>query len=386
MAFKEAEAISRGTRCRQYLFSLSLNPPETESVSIEAFESAIDRVENKLGLVDQPRAIVFHEKEGRRHCHVVWSRIDAMEMKAKQLSHFKTKLCDVSRKLYLEHNWTMPKGLKNQALRDPTNFTLAEWQQAKRNDVDPREIKSAIQQCWEVSDGTAAFGHALQERGFYLARGDRRGFVAVDYNGEIYSLSRALNLKAKDLKAKLGNADSLPSVAETKREIANRMTPVIKAHIDGAKKAHKHRTATFDHAKALMRDKHRAARQDLKQTHEERQAREATKRANLFRKGVKGLWDRVTGQYGKIKKQNEAEVTACNQRDNQEHDMMVKLQLHERRILQAKIKANRKRQATLLLELRSDVGRYLKMANHNDHDTPQLRKTRKRRQSRDYSL
>jgi hypothetical protein len=27
-AFKEADAISRGTKCRQYLFSLSLSPPE----------------------------------------------------------------------------------------------------------------------------------------------------------------------------------------------------------------------------------------------------------------------------------------------------------------------------------------------------------------------
>jgi hypothetical protein len=27
-AFKEAEAVSLGTKCKQYLFSVSLNPPE----------------------------------------------------------------------------------------------------------------------------------------------------------------------------------------------------------------------------------------------------------------------------------------------------------------------------------------------------------------------
>jgi hypothetical protein len=32
-ALKEAEAISRGTRCSQYLFSLSLSPPESARVS-----------------------------------------------------------------------------------------------------------------------------------------------------------------------------------------------------------------------------------------------------------------------------------------------------------------------------------------------------------------
>ncbi|MEO1643406.1 MAG: relaxase, partial [Pseudomonadota bacterium] len=37
-AFKEAYAISKGTKCQQYLFSLSLNPPADKDVSIEQFE------------------------------------------------------------------------------------------------------------------------------------------------------------------------------------------------------------------------------------------------------------------------------------------------------------------------------------------------------------
>lgn len=86
-AFNEAYAISQGTRCKQFLFSLSLNPPETERVSTEAFERAIEQAETRLGLTGQPRAVVFHEKEGRRHAHAVWSRIKAEEMKAIQLSH-----------------------------------------------------------------------------------------------------------------------------------------------------------------------------------------------------------------------------------------------------------------------------------------------------------
>ena len=71
-ALEEAYAVSRGTRCKQFLFSLSLNPPEEENVSIDDFESAIEKIENKLKLIGQPRIIVFHEKHGRRHCHCVW--------------------------------------------------------------------------------------------------------------------------------------------------------------------------------------------------------------------------------------------------------------------------------------------------------------------------
>jgi len=75
-AFKEAEAISRGTRCKKYLFSLSLNPPKEVEVGIDIFESTIARVEDQLNLTGQPKAVVFHEKSGsdgitRRHCHIV---------------------------------------------------------------------------------------------------------------------------------------------------------------------------------------------------------------------------------------------------------------------------------------------------------------------------
>lgn len=70
-AFKEAEATARGTRCQKYLFSLSLNPPSSEKVETKTFLQTIAEVENRLGLKDQPRAIVFHEKGDRRHCHVV---------------------------------------------------------------------------------------------------------------------------------------------------------------------------------------------------------------------------------------------------------------------------------------------------------------------------
>ncbi len=179
-AFNEAYATSRGTNCKQFLFSLSLSPPETESVPVSVFEKAISDIERKIGLVGQPRVIVFHEKEGRRHAHCVWSRIDAEKMKAINLPHFKLKLRDVSRQLYLEHGWQMPRGLVNSIERNPLNFSQAEWQQAGRVKQDPRAIKEAFQDCWAISDSRTAFANALEERGYYLAKGDRRGFVAVD--------------------------------------------------------------------------------------------------------------------------------------------------------------------------------------------------------------
>ncbi|MGH8559361.1 MAG: hypothetical protein ACRESZ_18320 [Methylococcales bacterium] len=57
-ALNETYAISRATKCRKYLFSLSLNPPPNENAPIAAFEDAIDRVEARLGLSGQPLAAI----------------------------------------------------------------------------------------------------------------------------------------------------------------------------------------------------------------------------------------------------------------------------------------------------------------------------------------
>jgi hypothetical protein len=114
-ALREVHAVARGTKCRQYLFSLSLSPPEGERVPVSVFEDTVARIEKQLGLEEQPRALVFHEKEGRRHAHAVWGRIDADTMTAKPLPFFKQKLMGIARELYLDHGWKMPRGFANAA-------------------------------------------------------------------------------------------------------------------------------------------------------------------------------------------------------------------------------------------------------------------------------
>lgn len=96
-------------------FSVSLNPPETESVPVEYLEKAIADIEAKLGLEGQPRAVIFHEKEGRRHAHCIWSRIDTEEMKAINLPYYKMKLQDVSRQLYFQYRLGPAQGTAEQA-------------------------------------------------------------------------------------------------------------------------------------------------------------------------------------------------------------------------------------------------------------------------------
>lgn len=51
-ALLEAEAIARGTRCKQCLFSLSLSPPAHADVSVAEFEEAVEMAEARLVIGD----------------------------------------------------------------------------------------------------------------------------------------------------------------------------------------------------------------------------------------------------------------------------------------------------------------------------------------------
>ena len=70
-ALNEAYALSKATQCKQFMYSLSANPPPNQEVTTADFIDYFDRSEQRLGLQGQPRVIVFHEKQGRRHAHCV---------------------------------------------------------------------------------------------------------------------------------------------------------------------------------------------------------------------------------------------------------------------------------------------------------------------------
>ena len=361
-ALQEAYAISRGTKCKQFLFSLSLSPPEKEKVPIEVFEKAISDIETKLQLTGQPRAIVFHEKEGRRHAHCVWSRIDVQTMTAINLPHFKLKLQDISRQLYLDNEWEMPRGLINSAERNPLNFTLAEWQQAKRTSQDPRSIKETFQNCWAISDSSKAFTQSLEERGYYLAKGDRRGIVAVDWQGEVYSLSRWLGVKTKEIKVKLGNLSKLATVDDTRNRIAKNFTDKLETFIDNSRASIKRSILTLNNKRQALTKSHQDERKIARDAHIKRRVSEITARSSLLPTGLKALWFRVTGKYRQIKKQNEAQAIQCKLRDEVEIQKLIEKQLAERRQIQQEIRQLRFHHTLTTKKLNRDINIYLKLS------------------------
>ena len=179
-----------------------------------------------LGLTGQPRFVVEHEKDGRTHRHVVWSRIDTERMRAIPDSLTAAIHERTSRELEIrlrpraraEHPCPRSRissgpsaGRRNTKSSAPTE-----------SGIDPgRRSRRTPERHWHSADNGHSFKAALEASGDYmLARGDRRDFVIIDRAGDDHSLARRLGVKAAEVRARMADLDpaSLPSVNEAKAQ------------------------------------------------------------------------------------------------------------------------------------------------------------------------
>lgn len=215
--FAEIEAVAAGTRCKEPLYSLAINP--SAPLSREQYMAAIDHIEGQLGLAEQPRAVVFHVKNGREHCHVVWSRIDLDNMKAIPLSHDRMKLRTCARELAHAYGLTLPAGLAEDRgdarFEKNPDVTFAEKAMAAASGLTPEQRRADITTLFRSSDSAEAFRVGLERAGYVLAQGERRAYVVVDRAGHVHALARQIDgARTKDVKARLAGvpAENLPTV------------------------------------------------------------------------------------------------------------------------------------------------------------------------------
>ena len=222
-ALYEMEAVASGCpNCKKPFYHASINTRADERLTPEQRMQAIDRLEKDLGLTGQPRAVVVHEKEGREHCHIVWSRIDLDKMRTISDSHNYRTHEIVARGLEREFGHARVQGAhveRDGQARPERTPSHKEMQQASRTGISPKEAREQMTALWRSTDNGHAFQAALEEKGWLLARGDRRDFVAVDPKGGTHSLARRIEgATAKDVGARLADLDprGLRSVAEAK--------------------------------------------------------------------------------------------------------------------------------------------------------------------------
>ena len=325
-SFAEIAALGRSTKIEhKFYYSLSLSPdPAQGRITREQYYDLIARTERSLNLVGQPRAVVFHVKEGREHGHVVWSRVNTNgeKFKAIDISHDKLKLNTVIRAFCRDHGLRLPAKMEpvKSAVKGRDDFneraseSLADRQQKERTGISPQERKAEIIACWRETSNGEAFVQALQTKGYYLGRGDQRNHVVLDLNGDVHSLSRQLSgvVRKKELDerladhppAKLRGVDELKAFLKQKREDAIRraVTPkeasapsAADARRQALQEQQQQRRASLDHMRDNLLGRHQEERDGLKAAQQEQNAGVASARLQRQPKGLAAFLTRVTG-------------------------------------------------------------------------------------------
>ncbi|HUA76125.1 MAG TPA: relaxase/mobilization nuclease domain-containing protein [Acetobacteraceae bacterium] len=224
-ALVEMDAYAAGTRCEKPLYHAAISPEPPHRLTPEQRSEAIDALEQRLGLVGHARVVVMHEKLGREHIHVVWSRIDLEKMRSVSDSHNYRKHEEVARDLERRFGHERVQGAHHErdgVERPDRTPSRAELQQQERTGITGKRVKAEVTAAFRASDGPEAFRAALEEKGYILAKGDRRDHVVIDPFGGVHSLARRIEgMKAAELRAFMAPIDkaSLPSIEEA-REIA----------------------------------------------------------------------------------------------------------------------------------------------------------------------
>lgn len=313
-AFAEWRAQSGATKCQKYLYSLSVNPdPEQGPLTRDQYLEFIDRAEKKLGLDGQPRAVVFHVKHGREHCHAVWSRIDLDHMRAVQLSHDRPKLQAVVRDFARDHGLELPAGTRNKETdryaRRRQRENLQEKQQEERTGITKAERMREITAAWRESADARSLVMTLEARGYYLARGDRRSYVVIDRFGEVHSLARYVEgVRTPAIRERLAKdfpLERLPDPAHAKEFARRKREAQLKFQREFVRaaesrrtalaEAHRRRRALLEKRRTALKAQHRAERQALREAHEDMNRGVAATRLIRRPRGVIALLARVTG-------------------------------------------------------------------------------------------
>jgi hypothetical protein len=228
--FRDWQADTEGTKQgRDGLYHAEISPEARYAATMtpEQWKRAAVILGEELGLQDQERAIVLHGgTDGRKHMHIVWARtdLDAMKMISDSGNYDAHERASLRMELEFGQEIVPGKHSKRDREKQPefprAESDQADHQQAERTGMSFAERKAQLAGIRKPCDDVHAFRNALEEAGYILAKGDTRGFVLVDGNGEVFSLSKHLagDLKGKAYKDFMAPIDkaTLPTIKEAK--------------------------------------------------------------------------------------------------------------------------------------------------------------------------
>ena len=190
----------------------------------EAIRSCYDRSDNGPSFISALAEFDITRARGDRYAFVAVDSEGGLHALGKRM--LGVTLAEIEGKLGAEFATSLPtvdavrEGIEARQEAAPASpeVETKEAPQAQPEGRQSRDaIKRGVTELWNASDSGEAFVAGLEGLGLTLAKGDRRGFVLVHQEGEVYALPRLIEgARTADVREKLRDIDpaSLPTVAE----------------------------------------------------------------------------------------------------------------------------------------------------------------------------
>ncbi|WP_394328426.1 hypothetical protein [Rhodobacter sp. 24-YEA-8] len=168
-------------------------------------------------------------------------------------------------------------------------------------------------------------------------------------------------VKTKDVTARLGSPDALPSVEDTKAQTQAKLSAGLKEHLKSSREEQRRALKPLEDERAKLVREHRAERLRLERGHAQRWQAESKERAERLRSGLKGVLDFITGRAAQTRAQNGREAVAAYQRDRSQREGLYQVQaadmtaLHQRR---ADLKTQQRQER---MKLAAKIGQMLRL-------------------------
>ena len=183
----------------------------------------------------------------------------------------------------------------------------------------------------------------------------------MDHRGEVFAVSKWAGLKTKEVRTRLTDEKTLPLVGEARIQIAKDMTVRLETLSQEQMTVFATRRAELEERRQALVRQYQAERQKLSETQQSFWQDKQQEWRNNFSKGMRGLFDRLTGRRKQIEGRNEQDAWQVKMRQHQERDALIFQQLETRRTLQARIERLESLKSYRMDELEHDRSQYRAM-------------------------
>ncbi len=224
--YPEKEVKKTGRKLQKPVYAFSLSWGTDEKPTHETMRNAAKSALSKLGFEQHQAILIGHNDTDHPHIHIIVNRVDPITGMAASTSKDRNKLSQWAQR-YEEQQGKIRchKRVENNERREE----LAQQRQHDPENTKGKIVRGRdpiIQKAWQQSDNGRSFAAALEEQGYLLAKGDKRGVVVIDPQGKPINPARHIegengkNIRVVQLNQRLSDLDmnSLQSVLEAKEK------------------------------------------------------------------------------------------------------------------------------------------------------------------------